>query len=277
MIKADLLTRYPFVRVHHSRKPYVDLTEDDTPAAELPQAWINFLTLVLGSTHSRAVSARLPLEAGQGKHHFDVTQADPNSLKCAQWLWSQMRPDEPFPDLGEMTICLFHSDEKNPSGRFLVRMEDHRVKYRCFHDYSSYALAEVFAVYLGFDVLLKPKWLPLFDTLLQFRAGMLERPDVPYEPLPDPESMMGELFNEYTRRYYDAFIEVLAVRRVRFPDSDTMFDYKFGAKIACIPERAAQVAWQILREMEYAVPSGSPHHYLPKAPVKELVAVCAEA
>jgi hypothetical protein len=97
--------------------------------------------------------------------------------------------------------------------------------------------------------------------------------------------MFGELLNEHTRLYDDAFIEVLAARKVRFAESDTMFDYEFGAKIAGIPERAAQVAWQLLRQTEYAVPSGVAHHYLSKDPItsgfnvkaSELVAESVEA
>jgi hypothetical protein len=145
--------------------------------------------------------------------------------------------------------CLLHPDEKVPSGGFLVHPKDNRVKFHCFHEHKSYALVDLYArLVLGFgeDVPTGPL-LPLLDTRLLIAAGAIDRPDVPHDPLP-PEASEGE------HQLYDAFLDLVAAKWVRFPGEATTFSYKFAEKWAGMPWEKVANIWKRLLAREVVKP-----------------------
>ena len=91
--------------------------------------------------------------------------------------------------------------------------------------------------------------LPLLDTRLLIAAGAIDRPKVPHEPLP-PEASESE------HKLYEAFLDLVAAKWVRFPGEATTFSYKFAEKWAGRPWEKVANIWKRLLAREVVKPVG---------------------
>jgi Bifunctional DNA primase/polymerase, N-terminal len=240
--------------IHYSGNPYIGRLEEP---AELPEPWIKGLTQYL-SPHTPYKVPRYVRGAGEREDSkidsvvLSLDQADPKSLMAAHFIWLKLRPDEPFPDEGQLVRCLLHPDEQHPSGGFLVVRQ--RVKFHCFHEQKSYAPVDLYMrLMLKFNLpdegRLPDYLLALFDARLMIEAKAIDRPEVPYDPLP-PEAPEDE------RRLYEAFLDLVAAKWVRYPGKPTGFSYAFASVWAGMPWEKVGNVWKRLLKRGVVTPAG---------------------
>jgi len=190
--------------IHHSGKPHVDLAPE-AAGAELPLHWIKFLQEELPcNTTNHVLRTRCAVVQGENASYSkDEADADPVSLSCFWKLWELKYQTTDFPTLGQAVLCWMHSEDQHPSGSFYVNLADGRVRFRCYHENKSWALAEVYArtfCGVGPSVGLSKAQLAVFDTRMQLDCGTVSRPTVPYiPPAEDAQELARRLYAGYLR------------------------------------------------------------------------------
>ena len=176
----------------------------------------------------------------------DEADADPVSLACFYRLWELKHQTTDFPALGQAVPCWLHPPDRHPSGGFYINPNDGRVRFRCFHEAKSWALAELYArIFCGVwpTVTLSKAQLALFDTRMQIACRVIERPTVPYIPLPDDAP-------ELEQYLYAGYLDAVACKWVRHPGEPIPFSRGF-ARVWCpvpvqVSDRALDTSWHHL-------------------------------
>jgi hypothetical protein len=240
--------------IHHSGKPYVDLIPD-VNGAELPLHWIEFLQreLPLHTAYTVLRTICAPVQQGKSFISKDEADADPVSLACFYRLWELKHQTTDFPTLGQAVPCWLHPPDRHPSGGFYINPNDGHVRFRCFHEAKSWALAELYArIFCGVGptVILSKALLALFDARMQIACGVIERPTVPYIPLPDNAPELEQCL-------YAGYLDAVACKWVRHPGESTTFSRDF-ARVWCglpvsVSDRAFGASWHRLCDQGFVL------------------------
>jgi hypothetical protein len=239
--------------VHRSGKPYVDLTPD-SEGAELPAPWVEFLQREL--PRNTQLTVLRTIRAAGSKHAYlslNEADADPVSLTCFYRLWERRYGNTDYPSFGQLTLCWVH-EEQHPSGGFYINPKDRRVRFHCFHEHKSWALAEVYArTFCGVrpERTLTKAQLAVFDTRMQLDCGVVGCPAVDHTPLPASAP-------EIDKRLYAGFLDAVACKWVRYPGEPTTFSRGF-ARVWCglpdaVSDRQLDASWHRLCDQGYVLP-----------------------
>jgi hypothetical protein len=238
--------------VHHSGRPYVDLTTA-TGGAELPRHWAEFILRELPLATGHNVLRTICAPGERGKDFISKDEADADSLSLACFYRLCQRRGLEIPTLGQPVLCWLHPTDQHPSSGFYVNPKDGRVRFHCFHDNKSWALAEVYArtfCGVGPSVALSKAQLAVFDTRMQIDLELIERPEVPHIPLPSDAPQLDHCL-------YAGFLDAVACKSVRHPGEPITFSRGF-ARVWCpvpieVSDRALDASWHRLCDQGFVL------------------------